>query len=71
MGKGPNPTYDQLFIRSSSRIVRVECLDALGRWSPAELMADRIDVGGLPNGIYHLRIFSGKGVVAARSFSKQ
>lgn len=60
----PNPTKDILYIESKhSKIERIEFYDSLGSMKKIESTnLQQIDLSGLSNGIYFLKIISGNGI---------
>jgi hypothetical protein len=63
----PNPTNDELFIKSNLKIEKVELYSTLGTLLISENnFKEKISVSALPTGIYFLRVYTDKGLVVSK-----
>lgn len=66
----PNPASNELNIESSLALDEVVIYDNIGRMlSKSNLKSNKIDISGLPNGVYHLQC-SGEGHIYNVKFVK-
>ena len=56
----PNPTNGLLTIKASSTITNLELFDSIGQKKMNIPVDEKIDIRGLPSGVYYLRIQTGE-----------
>jgi hypothetical protein len=67
----PNPTKDELFIKSESQIKKVEIYSLTGSLLLSENnFNEKISVSALPKGVYVVRIYTDKGSVVSKVVKK-
>jgi hypothetical protein len=69
----PNPAMDVLYVVSNDLIIKtIKVYTALGRTITSYIMSDdnRLDISGLPAGIYFLEVIGENGSLAKRFIKK-
>ena len=62
----PNPVRNMLTIETSAVVEKLELIDNLGRTQLVLSNAQQLNLSGLENGIYHIRITTPQGIVVKR-----
>lgn len=61
----PNPTFNNLYIKSDEQLIEIACFNSLGQSIPVNKNTDVIDISALQSGLYYLKVVgkSGKQIV--------